>query len=343
MHNLYLFLFTETCFQAAQEVHGANIVWRRAGYIGSQRYPGTWAGDTQVSWQAFKCCLRGGLSAGLTGEAFWASDIGGFTGPQPSSELYIRWAQMGFLSGLTRFHGNTPREPWHYGETAVKVVRHYARMRYKLIPYLLATADFATRTGMPLMRHMRLEFENEPNVATLDDQYMLGTDLLVAPVFNPEQRSRRVYLPEGTWRRFENPGRPIEGGRFILARAPLERVPVFVRAGAVIPQYTRAPQHLKGAVPGEWTLDLYPGAPTRRVTIPENGFGVRIDYRCRSGRGRLTIARAPITFTVRFIGVAVAVESRAGALPATMKRGWTEVRIDAAEGVTLNFTTKAEL
>ncbi|MBD3242435.1 MAG: alpha-xylosidase, partial [Chitinivibrionales bacterium] len=171
MHNLYLYFFTRAPYEVIREVHGEGIVWRRAGYIGSQRYPGTWAGDTQVSWKGMRGCFRGGLSAGLSGEAFWSHDIGGFTGPPPSEELYCRWAQFGLLSPLSRFHGTTPREPWHYGETAMKVVRHYARLRYSLIPYLLVCAEQSCETGIPIMRHMALEFPGEPNIDTIDDQY----------------------------------------------------------------------------------------------------------------------------------------------------------------------------
>lgn len=249
IHNLYLHLYAEACFEAAQEVHGAGIVWRRAGYLGTQRYPGTWAGDTQVSWEAMRCCLRGGLAAGFGAEAFWSHDIAGFVGPKPPTELYIRWMQWGMFSPFCRFHGTTPREPWHYGPVAVRNTRHYAEWSYRLHPYWWKLAQEATRTGVPLLRHMALEFPNEPGVENIDDQYLLGPDLLVAPVLNAGQRSRPVYFPTGEWVALEDRRKGFAGPRYHDVPVPLERIPVFVRAGAKLPVFADVPQHLQGQLP----------------------------------------------------------------------------------------------
>jgi len=236
LHNMFLFWFTETCYQACQEVHGYGMVWRRSGYIGSQRYPGTWAGDTRSTWREMLACLRGGLSAGFNGDAFWGSDIGGFCGPVPTPELYIRWAQWGLLSPLSRFHGTScPREPWHFGETAVEVVRHYAKLRYRLIPYLKACAEEAYATGVPILRHLHLEYPNEPGTEWIDDQYLLGPDLLVAPVFAAGATQRAVYFPSGEWIDFDDASKVYDGPRWHTVPAPLERIPLFRRAGATLP------------------------------------------------------------------------------------------------------------
>lgn len=236
LHNMYLFWYTETCYQATREALGYGLVWRRGGYIGSQRYPGAWAGDTRSTWEEMLACLRGGLSAGFNGEAFWASDIAGFTGPAPTPELYIRWAQWGLLSPLSRFHGaNSPREPWRFGEKAVEVVRHYARLRYRLLPYLVRCAEEACATGLPILRHMHLEYPDEPGTEYVDDQYLLGPDLLVAPVFAPGARERAVYFPSGAWLDWDDPSRRYEGPRYHRVPAPLERIPLFRREGADIP------------------------------------------------------------------------------------------------------------
>ena len=249
LHNIYLHLYAETCFEAVKEVYGEGLVWRRAGYIGSQRYPVTWAGDTQVSWEGLRNSMRGGLSAGFGGEAFWASDIGGFCGPKPDPELYIRWMQFGMFSSMCRFHGTTPREPWEYGPEALANTRHYAELRYRLVPYLLSLANEAARTGVPLMRHMAMEHPNEPNIQTLDDQYMLGDRLLVAPVVNPGVTQRSVYFPEGSWVGLEDRRESYDGPGFRNVPAPLLRIPVFVRKGAKLPVFAVAPQHLKGKLP----------------------------------------------------------------------------------------------
>lgn len=231
LHNMFLFWFTETCYQATEEVHGYGLVWRRAGYLGSQRYPGTWAGDTRSTWEEMLACLRGGLSAGFNGEAFWGGDISGFTGPAPTPELYIRWAQWGLLSPLARFHGaNSPREPWHFGETAVEVVRRYAKLRYRLIPYLRQCAEEAYACGTPILRHLALQYPQDPIAPTIDDQFLLGPLYLVAPVFEPGSTSRTLYLPSGTWQQLDsdlNPvGPPLVGGKCHAVPAPLEQLPL---------------------------------------------------------------------------------------------------------------------
>ncbi len=270
MHNLYTMLYTQAAFEAVREVKRQGMVWRRSGYVGSQRYPGTWAGDTQPTWAGLKSAMRGGLSAGISGEAFWSHDIGGFAGPKPSSELYIRWAQFGLFSPLSRFHGNTPREPWEYGPEAERIVTRYARLRYRLMPYLVKTAEESVRTGVPMLRHMALEFPDEPNVHTLDDQYALGPDLLVAPIIVEGTRSRSVYFPRGKWRELEHPEIAIAGPGFHQVNAPLDYIPVFVREGSAVPMLTRDVQHLKDPAVLEhsrlWPLRLeVPGKETKPI------------------------------------------------------------------------------
>jgi len=279
MHNIYMHLYAKACYEATEEVHGVGYVWRRSGYLGSQRYPGCWAGDTQTTWEAFRCCLRGGLNAGLSGEPFWASDIGGFTGEQPSPELYIRWVQVGFLSGLTRFHGASgPREPWAFGEQAVEITRYYAKLRYRLMPYILAAAHTACRTGLPLMRHLALACPDEPNVHTLDDQYLFGPDLLCAPVLQPGATERWVYFPAGRWHRHDGE-HVIEGPGFHRVPAPLKRMPLYVRDGAAIPQYEQAPAHLKGPSPKRMLLHTWGRADDQTIEIPESDYRLTIALR----------------------------------------------------------------
>ncbi|MFN2284516.1 MAG: TIM-barrel domain-containing protein, partial [Anaerolineae bacterium] len=285
MHNRFMFLYTEAAFEAVKETRSENVVWRRSGYIGSQRYPGTWAGDTQVTWQGMRGALRGGLSAGFGGEAFWSHDIGGFVGPKPDPELYIRWAQFGLLSPFSRFHGTTPREPWEYGDEALDIVRHYAQLRYALMPYLLAAAQESTRTGLPMLRHMQIEFPDEPNVDTIDDQYMLGADLLIAPVLTSGATSRYIYFPAGRWWALEDVACVVEGPHFVEVAAPLERIPIFARAGAVIPRYVHEPQHLKTPVPKDMELFIYPGPSRKSLCVAENGFDIQIEYAATPERG----------------------------------------------------------
>jgi alpha-D-xyloside xylohydrolase len=333
MHNPYLFLYNRAVFEATREEKGYNLIWGRSGYIGSQRYPGTWAGDTQVSWHAMKCCLRGGLSASMTGWSFWSCDIGGFTGPMPDRELYIRWAQWGLLTPFSRFHGTTPREPWQYGEQAVRVARRYARLRYALMPYLLAAAEESTRTGTPMMRHMALEFEDEPNVHTIDDQYMLGPDLLVAPVMTAGARSRDVYLPEGIWTEMDRPGAVHLGRTFAQVRAPLGRIPLLVREGAVVPKLTGNPQHLKDGPARRIEVDVYPGGRGRTVSWTDDGVRVRISAESSARAVRFAVRAAPLKVRVRFVGVARdSARVNGKRVAAKVTRDTTIIDLDAAEG-----------
>ena len=326
MHNLYVHLYSEAVFEAVRQEKGCGMIWRRPGYIGSQRFPGTWAGDTQVTWEGMQGALRGGLSAAFSGEAFWSHDMGGFVGQKPPEELYIRWAQFGLFSPLARFHGTTPREPWFYSARAVAVVRHYTQLRYRLIPYLLAAAYESTQTGMPILRPLALAFQGEPGVGAIDDQYLLGGDLLVAPVMTPGVGRRAVYLPEGTWWPLEADGQPEAGGRYIYAAAPMESIPVYVRSGAVLPWYAAAPQHLKGSTPAAWIIAVYPGLSgqqgVRSLLIPEADMEVRIRYESCGRSGRLQVNPVPLRIKV------VWVDMRSNALKLTGEAGLLLIEVE---------------
>lgn len=302
MHNLYVHLYAEAVYEAVVAVKGCGLVWRRPGYIGTHRFPGCWAGDTQATWEGMKGALRGGLSAAFCGESFWSHDMGGFVGPKPGDELYIRWVQFGLLSPFARFHGTTPREPWYYADPATDVVRYYSNLRYRLVPYLLALGHESTQTGLPVMRPMVLEFENEPYIDQVDDQYMLGENLLIAPVWAEGVRQRAVYFPPGRWWSLYDPQEAVDGPGFRVVAAPLERIPVYVRGGSLIPTYMNAPQHLNGAPPREWLIDIYPGDANLAMTIPEDGFSLQVRYRKDSNQGQLQLTSAPITVKLRLVG-----------------------------------------
>jgi len=212
------------------------VVWGRSGYAGSQRYPINWAGDSPCTYAGMAAALRAGLSLSLSGIPFWSHDIGGFWNPNgmnpPSPELYIRWAQFGLLSSHARFHGVGPREPWVYGEKAVTIVREFARLRYRLLPYLWALAHEAL-AGVPVARPLFFEFPDDPLAPQVDLEYMLGPHLLVAPVFNDGGR-RQVYLPPGQWFDFWTNDQ-IAGPTWQDMEVPLERIPLFVRGDSILP------------------------------------------------------------------------------------------------------------
>jgi alpha-D-xyloside xylohydrolase len=232
LHNVYPLLYHRCVFEATERARGQGLVFARAGWAGSQRFPAHWGGDPQADWEALAASLRGALSFGLSGGACYATDVGGFLG-SPDPELYVRWAQAAVFASHLRFHGTSPREPWAFGDAAEAVVRRWLELRYRLLPYLEACLEEASRTGMPVMRAMPLAFPAEPEAWAVDTQYMLGSSLLVAPILLPGGRVR-LCLPRGRWRDFTS-GEIFEGGRLLALTYPLDRFPAFVRAGLEIP------------------------------------------------------------------------------------------------------------
>lgn len=260
LHNLLPLLYNAAVSDVIGEETGRpGFVWGRSGWAGSQRYPGQWGGDPKTDLWSMAAELRGGLNFALSAPGIWSHDIGGFYGPPPSPALYIRWTQLGMFSPLARAHGTTPREPWEFGDAALANFRHYARLRVRLAPYLYATAWEAAEHGLPMLRPLALSAPDDPSAATIDDSFMLGGSLLVAPIFSestvPVQR--RLYLPPGDWYDFWTDER-VTGGRWVTREAPLEIVPVYVRAGAILPLGPAA-ERVGDAAPENLTLEVYPG------------------------------------------------------------------------------------
>ncbi|MCL4415296.1 MAG: DUF4968 domain-containing protein [Actinobacteria bacterium] len=234
VHNLYGLLYNRAVFEATAEFSGRKaLVWGRTAYAGSQRYPLNWGGDPGCDYSSLACTLRGGLSIGLSGIAFWSHDIAG-TGPfEPSPDLFIRWAQFGLFSSHSRLHGLQPREPWYYGEKAVEVFRKYAKLRYRLIPYIYSYAHIAEKTGLPVIRPLILEFQNDPNTYDKDLEYLFGQEFLVAPIYN-ENGERMVYLPEGIWIDYWTK-KEFSGPISLEYSAKLDILPLFVKGDSIIP------------------------------------------------------------------------------------------------------------
>jgi alpha-D-xyloside xylohydrolase len=236
VHNLYPLLYNKAVYEVMREERGEAMLFSRSGYAGSQRYPINWTGDAPCTWGGMAATLRAGLSLSLSGISMWSHDIGGFWNPKlfqpPDPTLYIRWAQFGLLSSHARFHGVRGREPWYYGEKAVEVVREFAKLRYRLLPYIYSLAQEAAETGTPVVRPLALEHPDDPVAAVVDYQYLLGPDLLVVPVMNPEGRAN-VYLPQGEWRDWWT-GEITPGPTHLRLEVPIERLPLYALAGAEI-------------------------------------------------------------------------------------------------------------
>jgi alpha-D-xyloside xylohydrolase len=239
VHNLYSLAYTATIAKATHSVSGEWIVWARSGTAGSQRYPVHWGGDSQCSWAGLAGTLKAALSLGLSGFPFFSHDIGGYIG-RPDQELYIRWAQFGLLSSHARTHGvgdDNSREPWTFGDDALRIFREFAHLRYRLLPYLVQTGEDAVATGKPVVRALCLEFPDDDTAWTIEDQYMLGDALLVAPVLRPreDERARRVYLPRDTWFDYWTGERIESRGEWIERPVELDTIPIFGRAGGIVP------------------------------------------------------------------------------------------------------------
>jgi alpha-D-xyloside xylohydrolase len=238
LHNLYPLLYQRAVSDATFEVHGYRLIWARSGYSGSQRYPVHWGGDPGNTFNDMAASLRGALSWVMSGMTFASFDIGGFYGlphleERSSPEVFVRWAQMGLLFSHARVHGNgSPKEPWEYGPETLQIFRRYAKLRYRLLPYLY-TAALKASLGEPLVRPLVFDYPADRTTHHLDDQYLLGPHLLIAPVFE-RAGMRAVYLPAGGWYDFWSNEFHV-GASWITRPSPLDLVPVYVRAGTVLP------------------------------------------------------------------------------------------------------------
>lgn len=232
LHNVYTLLFNDAVAAVTRQEAGHGAVWARSTFLGGQRHPAQWSGDTIASYPSMASTIRGGLSHGLSGVAFWSHDAGGFSGT-PSPDLYVRWCQFGALSPLVRLHGTTSRLPWEFPEAAGQAAVAALRLRYRLMPYLYSAAVAAARTGEPIMRALLVDSPEDPAAWQADLEYRLGMDLLVAPMVNPSGE-RQVYLPAGRWVDWWT-GEVRQGGRYHRIAKPVEQIPLFARYGALLP------------------------------------------------------------------------------------------------------------
>lgn len=192
-HNLYPLRYNKAVADITRETSGDNIIWARSAWAGSQRYPLHWGGDAATTNAGMEGTLREGLSLGLSGFPFWSHDIGGFVTESPEN-LYRRWLPFGMLTSHSRVHGAPPTEPWLYDKDFTDYFRDCAELKYKLMPYVYAQAKHASDNGLPMLRALLVEFPDDPGAWNVEDEYMFGNDILVAPMLE-DGDSRNVYLP----------------------------------------------------------------------------------------------------------------------------------------------------
>ncbi|MBC7090556.1 MAG: glycoside hydrolase family 31 protein [Nitrososphaeria archaeon] len=237
MHNIYTLLYQKATYEAVAESTGhRGLVNARSGYAGMQKYPICWSGDPNCEWEDFLANIRAGLSMGLSGIPFWSCDNGGYQSNigHLTPELWIRWTQWSMFTSHVRLHGEPPpRVPWVFGEKALEIFRKYAKLRYRLLPYIYSQSYIATRTGLPLMRAMILEFQEDPNCYNIEDQYVFGDSFLVAPVCSPSGK-RSIYLPKGIWFDYWT-GKEYEGPAILSLNVPIDVLPLYVKGDSIIP------------------------------------------------------------------------------------------------------------
>jgi alpha-D-xyloside xylohydrolase len=231
-HNLYPLRYNKAVADITKEMTGNGAIYARSAWAGSQRYPIHWGGDAEITDGAMASTLRGGLSLGLCGFTFWSHFIGGFSQKSPEN-LYLRWLTFGVLSSHSRCHGAPPTEPWEYGEGFTEAFRRIVELRYRLMPYVYAQAALASREGHPMLRALFFEYPKDPTSWLIEDQYLFGTDLLVAPLIE-EARGREVYLPPGSWIDYQD-DKIYEGARWHNMEVGELPVVLLVRDGATIP------------------------------------------------------------------------------------------------------------
>jgi alpha-D-xyloside xylohydrolase len=282
MHNLYPLLYNRAVFEVVSQEKGEAVVWARSAFAGSQKYPLVWSGDPASNFESLAATVRGGLSAGMSGLPFWSNDIGGYRG-LPPAELYVRWAQFGLFSSHSRMHGDSPREPWFFGQEAAEIVRRYVHLRYELFPYIYSAAFEASLKGLPLVRALPLVFPDDSNVNDKDFEFMFGPWILAAPVIEPGG-GRDIYLPEGPWLDYWT-GEAHGGPRNLRVRAPLDILPLFIRGGAIIPKMQRAwripPERIDPLV-----VEVWPHGTSSYRFYEDEGV---TEFNCRRSGKRLSV------------------------------------------------------
>jgi alpha-D-xyloside xylohydrolase len=231
-HNLYPLRYNKAVADITRKVTGENIIWARSAWAGSQRYPVHWGGDAESTDQGMSAELRGGLSFGLSGFSFWSHDVGGFTA-RANADLYLRWLAFGLLTSHSRCHGVSPKEPWEYGEATMDVFRRVVELKYRLMPYVYAQAKDSSDRGLPMLRALFVEYPNDPGSWLVDDQYLFGSSILVAPLMHEGDKARAVYLPPGSWIDYQT-GKAYAGGWHHIEAGAIPVV-MLVRDGTVLP------------------------------------------------------------------------------------------------------------
>lgn len=273
IHNVYGLLMTQATYEGLLRLQPdvRPFVLTRASFAGGQRYAAIWPGDNVSDWGHLRGSIATLMGMGLSGLAFVGSDIGGFA-EAPSAELYTRWLQAGVFYPFMRTHttfGTPDQDPWSYGTYHEALNRRAIELRYELLPHIYNVMREASLTGLPALRPLLLEFPDDPNTYGMEDQFMFGSELLVAPVLREGATEREVYLPKGEWFDYWT-GQSHRGGGRVRLPVTLASIPMFVRAGAVL--FTQPVVQHTGEMPGQRLgIRVYPGPPREATLYEDDG------------------------------------------------------------------------
>jgi alpha-glucosidase len=282
MHNIYGQQMSRATFEGLSQLRPNErpFVLTRSSFAGGQRYAALWTGDSTSDWSSLRQSIATLLGLGLSGFPFVGSDIGGFVGA-PSGELYTRWLQVGVFCPFMRSHSDSSspsKEPWVFGDSDEAINKSTIELRYHLLPYIYNVMEQASETGVPALRPLFLDFPRDEHVAAIDDEFLFGDDLLVAPVLHEGATQRDVYLPEGEWYNYRT-GKKFEGGQTIQVPVTLQSIPIFVRAGGFI--FSQPVVQSTDEMPGN-SLEVLIGPAKSSESVQYEDDGETLNYRSGS-------------------------------------------------------------
>jgi alpha-glucosidase len=302
MHNVYGHNMAKATYEGWKKLTGKRpFVITRACYSGSQKYTTAWTGDNKSLWSHLRMAIPQQCNLGLSGMAFVGTDIGGF-GADTTPELLCRWVELGCFSPLFRNHcakGNMNQEPWLFGEETLNIYRKYVELRYSLLPYFYDLSWECAQTGLPMIRPLVLHYENDTNVRNMNDEFLVGEHLLVAPVLEQGAVKRMVYLPEGVWYDYWT-HREYQGGQYYVADAPLDICPIYVKAGTILPK-APAQMYVDELENPELILEVYPGEGSY-IHYQDNGEDFAYENGCCNEYQFTQNAAGVLTTTLRHEG-----------------------------------------
>ena len=276
LHNVFPIAYAKAPYLKFQEYNGIRgLNQTREGYSGIQRYPFIFAGDWPSEWQYFSPVIKAGLNIGMSGVGYWAHCMGGFE-HAADPELYMRWVQFGMFSPVAMVFGmDHPgyKEPWNYGAEALANFKKYDDLRYRLIPYIYSNAYKQYQTGMPLMRALVLEYQDDPNTYNIADQYLFGDNIMVCPVTVKGAQTRTIYLPRGTWFDYWT-GKKYTGKQYIHVLTTADHLPLFVKAGSIIPMQP-AMKYMDEKPVDMITLDIFPYKASEFKLYEDDGVSLK--------------------------------------------------------------------